>query len=436
MFLNDAQMKLLKLTSGEKLILSIGAVELQVEVAPQSINSSTNMIYLSSKVLEDLYFYQGESLMWIYYGNKKLVLGPAIGVTIAYSTWKKIKDSRSIEKRALLALKKGILLYYFILKRVDWENNLVKAYCLNPKNHKWVKKTVPVPQVIIDRGSYPSTNTMESFTHKGKVKNIQWINTTRTFGKWETYQALVINTDTKRLLPETTMLTLSKLLEFLNKYRYCYIKSNYGRSGRQVMRIEKVGNDYICKKGGSEVISWTFNDLQQALAFLYSRLGNNLILQQGIYLSEIDGCPFDMRILVQKNANNRWVISALNFRIASLGAIVTNFSAGARDIFLSRGQELFHPDLSWNRLRLFTMKTIRALEGYFGRLGEVGLDVALDKDNKLWLLEANSRPSSIAYRDASHRACMEIYGLQLDYACSLIKNLYGHSTVTDKPLKS
>lgn len=424
LYLNHLQLELLELTPGEDLILQVGAKESQVVVATQSINPSLNTFYLSNEAFEDFDFYQGEILNLVAYTNKKLVLGSSIGLTISFNTWKNIEKRNSIEKRAKLALEKGILFYCFILNRVDWENNLVKAYCLNPMNHQWVKKIIPVPQVILDRGSYPGPKTIKSFSSKGKVENILWINSTRTFGKWETFLALSNDKKTNIYLPETTLFTLPKLEEYLEKYMYCYIKSNYGRSGRQVFRIGKEENLYICKTGGSEVKSWQFDDLISLCSFLYLNLGKNLILQQGIFLAQIDNGPFDMRVLAQKNAINHWVISALNFRIAKPGAIVTNFSAGARDVFISPGEEIFYSDLTWDMLEKFTKQIIEGVENYFGRLGEVGLDVALDRDGKLWLLEANSRPSSMAYREADQEACRQIYGLPLDYGVSLIREVY------------
>ncbi|ABR49574.1 hypothetical protein Amet_3446 [Alkaliphilus metalliredigens QYMF] len=424
LFLNNIQLKNLKFTPGENLILRVGMTELQVEVATQYINPSMNMLYLSSNVLKDLYYYQGEPLKAIFISKNKFVLGPSLGLTISHYTWKNIDKSHAVKKRALLALEKGILFYCFILNRVNWETNLVKAYCLDPTNNEWVKKRIPLPQVIHDRGSYPGPETVESFNHKGKAHNIQWINTTRTFGKWETFQALSLFRKTSQYLPETALLTSSKLMSFLEKYKHCFIKNNYGRGGRQVVRIEKGEGFYICKTGGSEVKSWEFTDMQKLHSFLHINYGANLVLQQGIFLAKIHHCPFDMRILVQKKPDRRWVVSGLNFRIAKPEAIVTNFSAGARDLFVSPGEELFHAALSWDMLESFSLKTVYAMEKSFGSLGEVGLDVALDRDGKLWLLEANSRPSSIAYREASPEACEQIYGLPLEYASSLVKGNY------------
>ncbi|MFZ7102548.1 MAG: YheC/YheD family protein [Peptococcaceae bacterium] len=421
LFLNNYQLKMLNLTPRKELTLRIGVTELPVKTALQNIYASPTAMYLSKAALNDLPFYQGEPLRLILRLDQKLILGPALGLTVSQNTWENITKSDSLKKRALLALEKGILFYCFRLKKVDWENNSVEAYCLNPSDYNWVKKIVPVPRIIHDRGSYPGLKTIASFPNKGNVQNIQWINTTRTFGKWETYQALKSLPKTLNYLPETTLFAAPKLAEFLEKYKYVFIKGNYGRSGRQVYRVEKEDNAYLCKTGGSVIKSRKFNDLEKLGSFLHKTLGEYLILQQGILLAHIDDSPFDMRILVQKNINNNWIISALNFRIAKPGAIVTNFAAGARDVFTVPGERLLHPKLSWEIITTFTLQTVQALENFFGNLGEIGLDVALDREGKLWLFEANSRPSSMAYRDAQPEACRQIFGLPLDYACYLAR---------------
>jgi glutathione synthase/RimK-type ligase-like ATP-grasp enzyme len=424
LLLNNHQLEMFSLTPGQTLTLQVGVTESVVEVAIQMIHSSPTTLYLSRAAFKDFPYYQGEPLRQVFLSNRKLVLGPTLGLTVSKNSWENIDKSDAIAKIALLALEKGMLFYCFRLNSVDWDNNLVEAYCFNKINYQWVKKTLPVPQVIHDRGSYPGPKTVQGYPNRGKVHNIQWINTTRTFGKWETFQALRFFRETTEYLPETTLLTLSKLTEFLKKYQHCFIKSNYGRSGRQVFRIEKAGKYYLCKTGGSAVKSWKFTNLEKLCTFLHKNLGENLILQQGILLAQIGDSPFDMRMLVQKNASTDWIISALNFRIAKPGAITTNFAAGARDVFIAPGEDLLHAGLSWETLEHFALQTVCAMETFFGSLGEIGLDVGLDRQGKLWLIEANSRPSSIAYRKANSEVCKQIFGLPLDYASSLIRRIY------------
>lgn len=422
LFLNGYQQKMLDIIPGKNLTLQIGVTKVPVETAPLNIHFSPNIIYISSEAFDYFPFYQGESLRLVNYSKGHLFLGPALGLTVSPYTWKNIDKSESLKKRAYLALEKGMLFYCFLLEKVDWEKGCVEAYYYNPQTEKWLKDTVPLPQIIYDRGSYPRPETVDGFSQKGNVKNIIWINSTRTFGKWETFQALISNKKTYLHTPDSALFSLEKLKEFIYKYRHVFVKNNYGRCGRKVYRLEQDGDHFLCQWGGNKAKSKDFTDLEKVVSFLEKKLGKYSIIQQGIPLASIGISPFDMRILVQKNIHSQWILSAVNFRIAAPKAIVTNFSAGARDVFTAPGDDLLHPDLSWGGLEKFSLEIVSALEASFGRLGEIGLDVALDDKGKLWLLEANSRPSSIAYRNAPPTASSQIFGLPLDYAYRLLKD--------------
>lgn len=289
----------------------------------------------------------------------------------------------------------------------------------------WEKAVLPVPHVIDDHGTLPGPLAVESHPHKAGAHVLQWLNHTRTLGKLETAKALSYFTETAKMIPDTDRLTKGSLASFLDRYRYCYVKHNFGRCGRKVFRVEKEGNRYVLKSGGSKVSTAKFESLRFLLQHVKKVLGDNVIIQQGIELAKYGKFPFDMRILMQKNARQRWVMTALNMRIGKPGAIVTNFAAGAKDMIFFPGQPLPHPGLDWQELELFSQKVVVALESFFGRLGQVGLDVALDKNNRLWLLEANSRPSSMAYRMLKgDRDSARVFGNILDYAESLVQSLF------------
>jgi len=331
-------------------------------------------------------------------------------------------------KRAKLAYEKGVLFCCLRLEEIDWEDNQVAAYCLNGAGNRWVKRIIPVPQVIYDRGSSPTRGTVESFSHKGSVQSVRWLNTTRTFSKWETYRALLARKETNTFMPHTALCSHQTLETFLGLHKYCFIKHNYGRRGNAVFRVEKSGGELLCKTGGSKVKSWRFFDSASLLSFLDVQEESDWIVQQGIRLGKIGSSPFDLRILVQKDKYRNWVVSAVNERIAAPGAIITNFSAGARDEFVSPGQKMPHLDLAWKRLERFSLTAVFALEEHFGPIGEVGLDIALDENRRLWVIEANSRPSSKAYRNAPTEDRRRIFGLPLDYTIALRRKeeLYAH----------
>ncbi|MGF7185239.1 glutathione synthase/RimK-type ligase-like ATP-grasp enzyme [Desulfitispora alkaliphila] len=424
LILNKYQMDVFAFDLGQRITLRVGFDELNVEVVEVSDDSQNNNLYLSKSAFSDLTHYHGGPLWLAFLSKDKVILGPTLGLTVYKRTLKRIGEVQRIEKQAKLALEKGILLYCFSLRSVDWASNRVYAHYLCPRKNKWKSKQIPVPQVIYDRGSNPSSKNVEGYINRGKVDNIQWINTTRTFNKWDTYQAIKKFEETAEFMPNTELLTLTNLKKFMRKYETCYIKHNYSYFGRKVFRIETSGRWYLLKTGGSVIKSWKFTSLKALYSFLHKNIGRDLIIQQQIYLAKRGEAPFDMRILVQKNSIGKWTVSGVNFRIAKPGAIVTNFAAGSKDIFIRPGDSLIHPKLSWENLEEFTFKAAHAMENHMGSLGEIGFDVALDREGKLWVIEANSRPNYAAYREAPEDVYKQILGLPLDYAKYLVKMRY------------
>ena len=420
LYLNEKQLNFFAQRPGNKITLQIGSKKATVRIKKQTFDTREKILYLSKDVFEHFPFSFDIPLL-LSFSNKKIIcLGPSIGITIKDKTLSTVKSDSALVKRALLAKKYGILFYCFALEQVNWQQNIVRAFQLNHDDTKWLEVLVPVPQVIYDMGSYPKPQTVKSFAKKGNVTSLLWVNKTRSISKYKAYLALNSSKQTKLLVPDTALLNKTTLEEYLEKYSFCYIKPDFGRNGRYVYRLQKSKKGYLCKAGGSKVKSLLFPHAKILFSFI-KKHKRNFIIQQGITLSRLAIFPFDLRVLMQKNSTQDWLLSAVNFRIAQPGAIVTNFAQGANDELVVPGEKLPYPGLTWDELNRFCLNVILVIDKFFGPLGEIGLDVALDHNGKLWLLEVNTRPSSTAYRNADAATCEKIFGTPLKYAISLIR---------------
>ncbi|NLM52302.1 MAG: hypothetical protein GX197_05725 [Firmicutes bacterium] len=420
LYLNEKQLSFFGLAPGKKIILQIGSIKKTVALKKQTIDATENIFYLSKKLFKYFPFSFEQPLLLYFYQKNIICLGPSVGITIKKRKLKDVKKKSILVKRSLLAKKYGILFYYFNLEDVNWQQNLVRAFQLNHDGTKWLEAPVPVPQVIYDLGSYPKPETVKSFTKRGSVSSLLWLNKTRTISKYKAYLALKSSQQTKLSVPETAPLNGTTLANYLEKYDFCYLKPNFGRNGRHVYRIQKSKKGFICQAGGSKVKSYIFPEIKDVLRFIKNKQ-KNFIIQQGITLSRLGNRPFDMRVLMQKHSNQNWLLSAVNFRIARPEAVVTNFAQGASDKLVLPGEKLLHDALTWEELNRFCLNVILVIDKFFGPLGEIGLDVALDHKGKLWLLEVNTRPSSIAYRNADDATCEKIFGAPFKYAISLLR---------------
>lgn len=432
LFLNPWQMQSLMFKPGQKITLQVGFSSLEVEIRGQEIDTNHNIMYLSTNALDELHYYRGENISLIMASDCQLILQPTVGMTISVASIDYLEEMYEFEKTSLLALEKGIFLYYFSLDSIDWDRKTVYAYYLNPVNKSWEKDYIPFPQVIYDMATFPfdlekRLEAKEANKRLRRDYKLQVINAARSLGKWETCNAISFFEETKQFIPETTLLSAPSLELFLNNYAFIFAKSNYGSCGEEVLRVEKKEGTYLCRTGGSTVKEWQFNDIITLYQFLLEELGNNAILQKGIVLAKIDDRIFDMRILCQKNNIGKWNITAINFRIAPTGGIITNYSAGAEEVLATPGDKLPLPSLSWQNITDFSNKILLALEAHFGSMGEIGLDVGLDIQGNLWLIEANSKPNTNGYREiTTDDVCSHVYGRPLDYAKFLVKRMYNN----------
>jgi hypothetical protein len=413
LFLNKEQLEKFNFQIGQKLELVVGFTTLSVSIMEQDFDNTLAIFYLSPNIYTKLIYYQGEALCLTYFSPTTIVLGITLAIITSPKTFKKISKSKVLRARALLALKKGIVFYCICQNSVDQTNNILEAFILDSKNNLWVKKRLPPPQVFYTRSF---------FTRKHFLDKL-WINSVHFFDKWSIYQALSSCPDTASFQPQTDLLSLDNLADFLQKYKFVFIKNIYGRCGCQVVRVEKNNKHFFCKSGGKKIKVQRFQSLNGLYKYVKNTLGSNLIIQQGISLKRLNNHPFDMRVLVQKNINGQWHLTAVSLRIAKPQAIVTNVAQGAKEVVLTPPDKL--PWLSWEKLWEYSLKSLASLERKFGPLGEVGLDIALDMEGRLWLLEADSHPSSKGYLEAAPKeVCNQIFGLPLDYAKYLVHNKY------------
>jgi hypothetical protein len=116
-----------------------------------------------------------------------------------------------------------------------------------------------------------------------------------------------------------------------------------------------------------------------------------------VKLSSFKGRPFDMRVLVQKNRRGVWQVSGIGARMAGETSITTHVPRGGsidnpakllRGIYgRARTVRILR---SAKRMALTIAKQIEKSCGH--NLGEMSMDLGVDRRGKLWFFEANSKP--------------------------------------------
>ncbi|WP_460040394.1 YheC/YheD family endospore coat-associated protein [Thermaerobacter litoralis] len=135
-----------------------------------------------------------------------------------------------------------------------------------------------------------------------------------------------------------------------------------------------------------------------ALLDLLHRLapGSPFLVQQGLALARWDDRPFDFRIMVQRTAGGRWRCTAAVARVAPPGAFVTHIRHGATPMDPAIALEtVFGPARGRAlaaELEAAALAVAAVIDRGFDHMADLGLDLAVDRDGRVWFLECNGGP--------------------------------------------
>lgn len=199
-------------------------------------------------------------------------------------------------------------------------------------------------------------------------------------------------------LPRTVWFSIDSLKRMLREYPTVFVKPDKGGGGAGIVRIrERSGNYEVCFRQVCRTLEGA------TLPFTVEKLlspGRKYLLQQGIDLATVQSRPFDIRVLLQKP--NRWTVSGMVAKVAGKGQFLTNHSQGGRPLQLE--QALKKVDLPKKPERLkrvlerVSLLAAEVLEARFPGIKELGIDVGLDQQGKLWIFEVNTRPRFQMFR--------------------------------------
>ena len=151
------------------------------------------------------------------------------------------------------------------------------------------------------------------------------------------------------------------------------------------------------------------------------------LMQPYLELTTPEGDPFDLRLLVQKNAAGRWTLTGAAVRLGRPDGVTANLHGGGTPLppetALARwfGEDAARELM--RKARRLAAEIVRQLESSFGRFAELGLDFGIDRAGKLWFLEANGKPGRAAARRAGRREDALSHLRPLMYARSILLRL-------------
>lgn len=328
----------------------------------------------------------------------------------------------------------NITLYYFCIRQVQIAKRKITGYYWDEQSSAWLQREFPFPDILYLR-SNPGRQDEPVFdelldTIKNEGGHV--INYPK-FNKWRLYQILHEDPVMKSYLPETRAVEQQEDIEYmLRKHKTVYLKSQVGRKGRDVLRVEALGDEryrysLFRKKKLTDKTVQGFHALIVTINKFF--LDKSILVQEALKLPKYKNRLFDLRAEMQRNGNGTLEIAGISIRQGAPGSpISTHSSAYKFDDYLI---EKMHYTTSRTEALLrevdnFLFKTYETIEKYCGKYVEIGIDFSIDVNKKLWFIEANSQSTKVSLEKShNYDVLSRAYCNILEYASYLCKQSKG-----------
>ncbi|OYD08438.1 YheC/YheD family endospore coat-associated protein [Paludifilum halophilum] len=296
----------------------------------------------------------------------------------------------------------------------------VRGWLLDTRNRKkrWLSATLPMPDVVYNR--IPTRRIEQRHVEREVLR--QFISSPRIhlfnpgfFDKWTISLYLQRSPNFRKMLPETEQWgDIHSFREMLEKHETLYLKPADGKAGDGMIRVTR-------EKDAFEIVHQTAAKNQRIRVSsrqeLFRRLtslthSQRYVLQQGIPLARYRQRPFDLRLLLQKDGTGRWSRTGIGIRLAGQDAISTHVPRGGSiENPLSVMQDTFG-DRAGERIKQIGETGIRLaayIEQQYGHnLGEMSMDMGIDRSGRLWFFEANAKPMKFDEPDIRERSLKKL----------------------------
>lgn len=228
-------------------------------------------------------------------------------------------------------------------------------------------------------------------------------------------------------VPATRRFGRERLRAMLRRHGMVYVKPNTGSQGVGILRVDRSGERYRCRKGTSSHTYRSFGAMYGAIRRFTD--GRRYLIQRGIHTLRRRGRVFDFRVMIQRNPAGKWTCTGTAGRVAHPRKIVSNGSQGGT--IYSAGA-LLRPiagRVGAKRVQRRMNRLARLTAAQFGRaypaMNELGIDIAVDRRLKPWILEVNTAPDPCPFTKLRDRSAIRrivryarAYGRRYSLTCN------------------
>lgn len=411
--LGEAQTKWLKIPQGQHITLRFGSFSHNVKVIPIA---KFEGMRLSQSLGKKMGIAHNMTLGIRYKADTTSVaLGPLIGVLVSrdYPNMPE-KPFGSItmfcRELAEACAEQGAFVYFFTPNQLGSMKSISGWVMTSGSNGSagWKRSAMPLPDVVNNRitsRKLESKPAIQHFLKEVKSHHRASVFNDKFLDKAEVFDALKKDESVVRYLPESHLLRNYTMLSAMcSRYSCVFLKPIRGSLGKGIVRITRSepGGGYLAMfatASGSR--KQAYNSLEKLFSAISTKMKTiRYQIQQGLQLIEIHDRPVDFRALVQKNAKGKWSITSIVARTAGNHHFVSNLARGGS--LSTAGEAIAKSDIKSGvskkeataKLRQAALNIAKGVDAQIdAHFGELGIDLAMDTNGRVWLLEVNSKPS-------------------------------------------
>lgn len=339
---------------------------------------------------------------------------PLIGIMVM--SRKKRKKILKVHNRYKGNLK--MELFCFTPRDINWGSRKIKGITLS--NNKVKTKIFRFPDAVYNRCYRKKSKTLRKL--EKYIGENKCFNHITFFNKWRIY-SIMSRTKLGKYFPKTSFYNPETFMEQLYEDRCLILKPSYGCLGKKIYLVELTYNHGIKIYEDTLIPMYTFYDKELLMKKLSELIGKKkYIVQREIQMAKIDGKIIDLRVLVQKDINGYWEVTNGISRAAPYNFFITNHCEK-----IYKMDEVLESLISDWRERYYLskeiydtcIKTAQILEEKIGLLGEIGIDMAIDRKGLIWILEVNGKMQKSMYYELERKDDENIaiiYRRPLEYA--------------------
>ncbi|MBL0388500.1 YheC/YheD family protein [Tumebacillus sp. ITR2] len=401
-------MKSLQLANGSMCRVAYGGRETRVQVRELPAKAEQGRAQLAEDVRRELLM-PDSARVDLLQSTGGLRFGYVLGIIAQLKTESETLVGQQVPvfKHLLNAAEEeGMTGYVFSPLDIEWEQDFVTGYAWDSSHRVWRRRRMPMPDVVYDqivsRVFQKRDDVAEQRERLLKMVRPRGFNPD-FFDKSQVHTWLSGAPRTKNLVPDAiTFKTSTQASQFLYRHSDVYMKPIHGSLGIGILRLKRRPEgqvQYQMKKKGGALVQGTAGSISEFLKKFAPRLRKGpYLIQETLRLKTWQGRPFDIRLLLQKDGTGKWNRTKTFCRIAQDGDITSNLSTGGDALAVKAVlKDILPGDKAVNRvmreLSQIAEDVPAVLEATVeGTLGELGLDLGLDENGKIWVIEINSKP--------------------------------------------